>query len=92
MELQLPAYTITTRDPSLSLIYDLHHSSWQHRILNPLSEARGRTCILMDSSQVCNLLSHDRNSQVGGFDNQKGYACVGQENIRSVGNFHSILL
>ena len=32
---------------------DLHHSSQQHQILNPLSEARNQTCILMDTSQVC---------------------------------------
>ena len=32
---------------------DLHHRSQQHRILNPLSEARDPTCILMDPSQVC---------------------------------------
>ena len=31
----------------------LHHSSRQHQILNPLSKARDRTCILMDPSQVC---------------------------------------
>ena len=30
----------------------LHHSSWQHRILNPLSEARDQTHILMDTNQV----------------------------------------
>ena len=27
-------------------------SSWQHRIFNPLSEARDRTCVLMDTSQI----------------------------------------
>ena len=32
---------------------DLHHSSGQHQILNPLSEAREGTCILMDPSRVC---------------------------------------
>ena len=32
---------------------DLHHSSWQPRMLKPLSEARDRTQILMDTSQVC---------------------------------------
>ena len=37
----------------LSHVCDLHHSSWQHRILNPLSETRDWTCILMDPSQVC---------------------------------------
>ena len=31
----------------------LHHSSRQHRIVNPLSEARDRTCILMDAGRVC---------------------------------------
>ena len=31
----------------------LHHSSWQCWILNPLSKARDRTCILVDMSQVC---------------------------------------
>ena len=35
-----------------SLICDLHHSSWQHWILNPLSKARDRTCVLMDASQI----------------------------------------
>ena len=30
----------------------LCHSSRQRRILNPLSETRDRTCILMDPSQV----------------------------------------
>ena len=33
-------------------VCDLHHSSWQRRILNLLSEARGRTYVLMDASQV----------------------------------------
>ena len=31
----------------------LHHSSQQCWILNPLSEARDRICILMDTSQIC---------------------------------------
>ena len=57
-ELQLPAYTTdaATRDPSQ--VWDLHCSSWQHRILNPLKEARDQTCVLMDTGQV----SHDGNS------------------------------
>ena len=38
--------------PDLSHIYDLYHSSWQRQILNPLSKARHRTCVLMDTSQV----------------------------------------
>ena len=35
----------------------LHHSTQQCRSLNPLNEARDQTRILMDTSQVCNLLS-----------------------------------
>ena len=31
------------------LPFDLHHSSWQHRILNPLSQARDGTRLLMDA-------------------------------------------
>ena len=41
---------IATWDPSC--IYNPHHSSRQCQILNPLSEARDRTCILMDTSQA----------------------------------------
>ena len=31
----------------------LHHSSQQFCILNPLSEARDRTHVLMDANRVC---------------------------------------
>ena len=62
LELKLPAYTRATAMLDPSLICDLHHSSRQRRILNPLSEARDQTCVLMDMSQVLNLLSHDGNS------------------------------
>ena len=42
-----------TTMPDLSLlICDLHHSSWQYCILNPHSEARESTLLLMDISQV----------------------------------------
>ena len=55
----LPTATaIATGDPSR--IYDLHPSSQQRWILNPLSEARDQTLVLMDTSQVCQPLSHDR--------------------------------
>ena len=62
LELQVPAYTIAraTQDPSC--ICELHHSSWQHWILNPLSKARNGTLILMDASWVLNPLSHCGNS------------------------------
>ena len=61
-ELPLLVYT-TAAAPDLSCICNLHHSSWQRWILNPLSRARDGTCILMDPNRVGNLLSHSRNSQ-----------------------------
>ena len=39
-ELQMPAYATATAMPDLTHIHDLHHSSQQHQILNPLSKAR----------------------------------------------------
>ena len=51
-ELHLPAYTTATAMQDLSCIYDLHPSSWQHQIYNPLSKARDQTSILIDSSQI----------------------------------------
>ena len=50
LELQLSAYATATARPDLSHTCDLHHSSQQHQILNPLSEAMDRTHILMDTS------------------------------------------
>ena len=63
MGLYLPAYTAATAMKDPSLVCDLHHSSRQCRILNPLSEARDRTRVLMDTSQVYYPLSHNKNSQ-----------------------------
>ena len=51
-ELHPPAYTTATAMPGLSYIYDLHHSSRQDWIPNPLSKARDPTRILMDTSWV----------------------------------------
>ena len=61
-ELQLLACTTTTATQDPSYACDLHHNSKQHQILNPLSEARDGTCILMNASQVHNLLRHNGNS------------------------------
>ena len=47
-ELELLAYAIATAMPDPSCICDLCHSSQQHWIFNPLSEAKDRTHILMD--------------------------------------------
>ena len=52
--LQLPAYATTTATQDRSHVCDLHHSSWPRQILNPRSEARDRTLVLMDTNQVCN--------------------------------------
>ena len=46
------AYTTATATWDPSRICDLYHSSWQHQIPNPLSEARDQTCIRMDTSQI----------------------------------------
>ena len=51
-ELQVKAYTTATTTQDLSHIWDLHYSSQQHCILNPLSRARDQTHILMDPSQA----------------------------------------
>jgi len=50
-ELQLPATAIAT--PDLSHVCDLHQSSQQHRIADPLSKARDGTRVLTDICQVC---------------------------------------
>ena len=52
-EAQLRAYAIVIATTDPSRICDLHHSSWQRQILNPLRETRDQTHILMDTSQVC---------------------------------------
>ena len=65
LELQLLAYTTATATQDLSHVCDLPHSSWQHQILNPRSEARDRTHVLMDTGQVCKPLSHNGNSWAG---------------------------
>ena len=49
---KLLAYTTATATQDPSRISNLHHSSWQYRILNPPSKARDRTCVLMYASQV----------------------------------------
>ena len=59
--LQLLAYTTATATQDLSHVGDLHQSSWQRQILNPLSEARDQTHIFMDTSLILNL-HHSGNS------------------------------
>ena len=52
LELQLPAYTTATAMWDLSYVCDLHHSSWTRWIPDPLSKARDRTHILVDTSWI----------------------------------------
>ena len=51
-ELQPPAYARATATWDLSHVHDLHHSSWQHHVLNPLSKARDQTHNLMVPSWI----------------------------------------
>ena len=51
-ELQPPACTTATATQEPSHFCDLHHSSGPRSILNPLSEARDRTRVLMVPSWV----------------------------------------
>ena len=50
-EPQSLAYARATATLDLSLVCDLHHSSWQRQILNPLSKVGDQTRILVDPSQ-----------------------------------------
>ena len=52
LELQLLTCTTATATWDLSLICNLHHTSQQHQIPNPLSEARNQTHIFTDASQI----------------------------------------
>ena len=48
------SHSNTGSEPCLQLTYTTY-TSWQPWILNPLSEARHRACILVDASQICFL-------------------------------------
>ena len=63
-ELHLLVYSTARATATLapSKVCDLHRSSRQCRILNPLSKARDQTRILLDVSWVLNPLSHNKNS------------------------------
>ena len=52
LELQLQAYATATAMWDPSHIFDVHHSSWQRQILNPLSKAGDRTRVLTDTSWI----------------------------------------
>ena len=52
-ELQMPTYATATAMKVPSSVCNLHHSSRQRQILNPLSKARDWTCNLLVPSQTC---------------------------------------
>jgi len=52
LQLQLLAYDTPTATPDPSHICNLHHSSQQHWILKPLSEASNQNWVLTDTSRV----------------------------------------
>ena len=60
-QMKMPAYATATATPDPSHICDLYCSLQQYQILNPLSEARDWTCILMDTSWVVKPKSHNGN-------------------------------
>ena len=63
-KLQLPAYDTGTEMPDQSCVCDLHHTQLTAMpIPKPLSEARDRTHILMETMLVLNPLSHNGNSR-----------------------------
>ena len=51
-ELRPLSYVSATVTLDSRHICDLYHSSWQHWIRKPLSEARDRPPVLMDVSQI----------------------------------------
>ena len=51
-EVPLLPHTTAAVTPLRCLVCNLYHNSWQYQTLNPLSGARDRTCILMDTSQI----------------------------------------
>ena len=53
LELQLLAYTTVTAKWDPSRVCNLHDSSQQLWILNPLKEARDQAHVLMDTNWVC---------------------------------------
>ena len=72
-QLQLPAYTTAPAMMDPSSVCDLCCRLQQCQILNALSKATDQTCILIDTSQVLNLLSHKGKSMKNIF---KHYSCL----------------
>ena len=71
----MPAYTIAIAMWNPSHFCDLHHSSWQCRIVNPLSKARDRTHNLMVPCRIRVPLGHNGNSYLGLFNSRLSILC-----------------
>ena len=64
LELQLLATATATATQDLSCIFDLHHNSQQHQMLNPLSESRDQTNLLKEPKHYSRVrYCHNRNSK-----------------------------
>ena len=63
-ELQLPASTAATATRDPSRVCNLHHSSRQRRIVNPLSKGRDRTRNLMVPSRISLTTAPQRELQI----------------------------
>ena len=61
-EMKLLAYTTASATQDLICFCELCCSLWQHQIFNPLSVAWIWTHIIMETTQVCSLLSYNGNS------------------------------
>ena len=64
-----------TSDPSC--ICDLHHSSGQRWILNPLSNTRARTHVLMDTSRVLVSMAAEWKSELCTMGGGEGHGWAG---------------
>ena len=72
MELQLPAYATATETWDPSHLCNLHHSSWQCQLPDPLSKAGNGTHILMDTSRICIYCTEKGTPDSYIFDEQTG--------------------
>ena len=87
-QIQLPAHARATAIQDPSHVCNLHHSSRQCWILNPLSEARDQTQILVDASWVHNLLSHSWNSSVPSYFTLMATQTVATSKVREHAQGH----
>ena len=71
-ELQVPAYATAIAMWEPNRIFNLHHSSQQRRIINPLTEQGKGSNPHPERHYVLNLLNYNGNSTTGNFFDAKG--------------------